>query len=491
MAKYNSRVCTMCGTEYVPTSPNQKSCEKRGCRSEIRRRAERGRYKKRQQQYCKVCVICGVEFKTTDSRRRYCGSAECEKERNLRSSRKTEESRRIKRIPERKQYYLKNKEGILSSRKKYYREVLHPDREVREGQSTFKLKYDFIKQVFSAEKYTLLDTEYVNNHTKLNVTCPKGHPWVTTVHLFKDGGIRCVRCTQKGFTSKAEKELLDFVESVLPEGVDVFSRYKYLISPYEVDIYIPAKNLAIEYCGLYWHSEVAGGKPKKYHYEKMIACNEKGVRLITIFEDEYLNMPEVVKSRIQNALKVHDRRFFARKCELKVVDKKECAEFLSKYHLQGKGFSTKIGWGLYFDNELLAVLTAGSLARAHVARGKKVLEIKRFASLPGVNIVGGGGKLFSAAKKYALANGYEELRSYCDMRWASLKPIYEVLFFELKFSTKFTPHYVKEGKRFRNQGLRKTEAEKKLVGETEWSLRKAQNFDRIWDVGHRTYVFDL
>ncbi|NDB85961.1 MAG: tandem-95 repeat protein, partial [Alphaproteobacteria bacterium] len=60
---------------------------------------------------------------------------------------------------------------------------------------------------------------------------------------------------------------------------------KKIIAPYELDIVIPSKKLAIEYCGLFWHSEYNRPDPN-YHANKLKLCGQQGYRLITIFEDE-------------------------------------------------------------------------------------------------------------------------------------------------------------------------------------------------------------
>jgi very-short-patch-repair endonuclease len=57
-----------------------------------------------------------------------------------------------------------------------------------------------------------------------------------------------------------------------------------IIQPYELDIYIPKKKIAIEFNGLYWHSSER--KEKDYHYQKYKKCKEKGIKLIQIFEDD-------------------------------------------------------------------------------------------------------------------------------------------------------------------------------------------------------------
>lgn len=55
----------------------------------------------------------------------------------------------------------------------------------------------------------------------------------------------------------------------------------------ELDFVLPDYNIAIEFCGMYWHSEFAATKPHNYHHEKWRLCKEKGIKLITIFEDEF------------------------------------------------------------------------------------------------------------------------------------------------------------------------------------------------------------
>ncbi|MFW6130771.1 MAG: hypothetical protein ACOC56_06250, partial [Atribacterota bacterium] len=53
----------------------------------------------------------------------------------------------------------------------------------------------------------------------------------------------------------------------------------------ELDIYLPDFNIAIEYNGLYWHSEL-NGKDRNYHLNKTNICENENIQLIHIFEDE-------------------------------------------------------------------------------------------------------------------------------------------------------------------------------------------------------------
>ena len=57
-----------------------------------------------------------------------------------------------------------------------------------------KLTYEFVKSKFEEKGYTLLSKEYINNKTKLNCICPKGHTYYTTWDSWK-GGHGCPLCS--------------------------------------------------------------------------------------------------------------------------------------------------------------------------------------------------------------------------------------------------------------------------------------------------------
>ena len=240
---------------------------------------------------------------------------------------------------------------------------------------------------------------------------------------------------------------------------------------------------------MYWHSEVSGKKDRKYHYNKRKLCEEQGVRLITVFEDEYKDKPDVVISRINHAIGVTTTRIFARKCSVRRIESCVSEEFMRKNHLQGSS-PNKVSFGIFYGDKLLGVMDGGLLTRAHVSKSRE-LEIKRLCFLPGYAVIGGASKLLSVFITYAAAEAFTHIRTYQDMRygnpWAS---VYDSLGFTLVSETKYTPHYIKDGKRYRNYKFRKT-PEERLTGKTEWELRRAQGLDRIWDCGHRTYIMNV
>lgn len=339
-----------------------------------------------------------------------------------------------------------------------------------------KYSQEDIKAFLSKEGYELT-SEYENASKPIKTICPSKHEYICTFTNFQQG-YRCGSCTNK--TSAPHRELLSIYASLEP-----LSNTKEVIGPKELDIYFKSKNVAMEYCGLYYHSDKMDHITPAYHYNKMIACNEKGVRLITIFEDEWLQRKDVCLSRINNALSISSNKIYARKCAVRQISKEEALSFLNKNHLQGSG-KADICFGLFYNELLIQVVTGGKPNRKHTSAGKKVFELKRLASLVDYNIVGGAGKLFEAFKKYAVDQNFDTIKSYCDMRWGTGN-LYSKLGFKLTYTTKYTPHYTKGVKRLRGQTLKKTKGSTL----TEKELRIKEGYSIIYDCGHQTWTYNI
>lgn len=69
-------------------------------------------------------------------------------------------------------------------------------------------------------------------------------------------------------------------------NIEIEENNRVLIRPYELDIVLPSIKIAIEICGLYWHSDQH--VEPLYHYKKCKLTNDIGYKLLTIFEDEVL-----------------------------------------------------------------------------------------------------------------------------------------------------------------------------------------------------------
>lgn len=89
----------------------------------------------------------------------------------------------------------------------------------------------------------------------------------------------CSNCVPKVWgTSHIERELFNFVKSIAPDAIE---NSRKIISPYEVDIYIPSKNIAIEMNGLFYHNEM--NVHDGYHLMKTELCEQRDIQLIHIY----------------------------------------------------------------------------------------------------------------------------------------------------------------------------------------------------------------
>ena len=112
---------------------------------------------------------------------------------------------------------------------------------------------------------------------------------------------RCLHCYPLvgNGKSKEEKELYDYISSIVNceciSSFHVVKDGKYL---FELDIYIPELHFAIEFDGLFWHNE-RSGKKSEYHLWKTKECEKMGIKLIHIFEDEWMFHKEAVKDYLR------------------------------------------------------------------------------------------------------------------------------------------------------------------------------------------------
>lgn len=187
-------------------------------------------------------------------------------------------------------------------------------------------------------------------------------------------------------SSSSEKMLLDFVRSIYNR--EIIENTKSVIPPYELDIYLPEKGIAIEYNGLYWHSEQY--VPSTYHKMKSDMCKERGVHLIHVFEDDWLYKREIVQSVIKNFLGCgHQTITYARKCEVREVNNQDTQAFLQENHMLGRMMMISHSIGLYYEGCLVSLM-----AFRCTSKKKKVVELSRYAIKRDYNIKGGAERIF-------------------------------------------------------------------------------------------------
>lgn len=267
---------------------------------------------------------------------------------------------------------------------------------------------EFLKIVKSYPQFELQtnETQYKNKYQKLEFKCTKCNSiQVKNLMMLRNTPI-CFNCHPK--ESLGHLQILDYVRSL---GVDVISNDRTIISPKELDIWVPLHKFAIEYNGLYWHSDKFLGK--NYHVNKVNAARDAGISLLMIFEDEWRDKKEIVKSMIRHRIGISSKtRIGARQCVIKQVGVKQRKDFFNRNHLEGDA-NSKIAFGLFKDEQLLACM---SLRRAFHKRYKQYLEVGRSAAISDVSIPGWVGRLTKTCLQHAQNTGYRGLITYVDNR---------------------------------------------------------------------------
>lgn len=222
--------------------------------------------------------------------------------------------------------------------------------------------------------------------------CSEGHQWESITSNVIHMGTGCPKCAI-GKTSSGEKALYDLVKSIAP---DAKQSVRSVIPPQELDIVIPSRGVAIEFNGIWWHSEKY--RDNKYHLVKRHETEKAGYRLISIREDLWNERRPQIENIIRNALGVNSEKVYARKCTIVSVDKESAETFLEQHHIQGFRNATH-HCGLILGKQLVAVMSVTHWKK------KDEWELTRYAT--SCNVPGGLSRLW----KY-LVNSYQISRGY-------------------------------------------------------------------------------
>jgi hypothetical protein len=282
----------------------------------------------------------------------------------------------------------------------------------------------------------------------------------------------CFSCYPK--ESKCQIQMFNFIKSLCS---DTKISDRDVISPKELDIFIPSKNMAIEFNGLYWHSETCKIDEKKYHSIKTNLCLEKNIKLIHIFEDEWRDKRPIVESMIISRLGLCNNRFMARKMIVRQLDTKTRRDFFNENHIDGDAIA-KIAWGLFDGDNLMSALSL----RSPFHKSPKTIELARFASKLNVSVSGGLSRLLSVAKMWVKSANYASIMTYVDTRFGDGHG-YELSGFKFvkKTDNRFWwTDYTNRYDRFKYRA-------NKALGLSEQDVASAANVVRIWGCENKVY----
>ena len=285
---------------------------------------------------------------------------------------------------------------------------------------------------------------------------------------------------------KNSTQIENFIEEWLKlNEINYIKNDRKSLKEFEIDFYCPEYNIGIELCGLYWHSIdnklLSGSRTdKNYHQNKFLLAKSKNIKLITIFEDEILNKPDIVKNRLLYQFKKNLNKIYARKCKLLDIDKETAKLFLQKYHIQSSKTGS-INKGLYFENDLVAVATFNS------PRYNKEynLELLRFCT-KNCAVVGGLSKIMKNLN-------CNKIISYSCNRWGNGVGYSKSGFVDLGI-TPVSYYYFKPTEN--NKRYHRTQFQKHKISNetnkhlTEFQIMKENGYMKIYDCGNTKWEYN-
>lgn len=222
-----------------------------------------------------------------------------------------------------------------------------------------------------------------------------------------------------------ELELIDFVRSCVDDEVIVGSRK--VISPKELDVYVPSKLFAVEFNGLAFHGD--DKVDPDYHAWKTRECAKLNITLMHVFSDEWRDKRSIVRSMIRSRLGKIQRTIGARKCKIVVLAAKQRRRFFEENHIDGDVRSA-IAWGLVtHEGELVAALSLRTLSSSGRRKYPGFIEVARSATVTNTSVPGALGRLTKQARAWAKENEHQGLLSYVDLRYGTGKS-YETVGYE-------------------------------------------------------------
>lgn len=269
---------------------------------------------------------------------------------------------------------------------------------------------------------------------KLNIGRAYCSTLINKYNLYQDPDVKIHRNL-----SQPQIELQEYIKSIY-KG-EIIINTKKIITPYELDIYIPDKQLALEFNGNYYHTTEK--LDKKAHYNKSIMCEKLGIRLIHIFEYEWIDNRQrlILENIIKSALDLN-KTLYARNLDIIIKESKEMKSFFNDNNIQGfRGGKFAI---CLIDKVTKEIYMSYLFGDAFFGKGKYQYEVIRGATKLGYNVIGGASKIWNYFIKTYNPTSCVYYIDFNYFNGNSLKNLNNMKYITTQFS--FKNYFVKENK---------------------------------------------
>jgi hypothetical protein len=343
------------------------------------------------------------------------------------------------------------------------------------------------------KKFKYVNQKHLDKH---NITLKNykikylGHRFMSnsTVEKLKNSYNEGLKYHENSFKSNPEKEIRKIIENY---GFEILSNNKKVLNGTEIDIYIPELKLGIEYDGLYYHSEKMG-KNKWYHLNKQNLAKSYGIKLIHIFEDEWLFKKEIIIKKIIHLIgKNNDEKIYGRQTIIKKINKNDSEIFLNKNHIQGSAPQTTLNIGSFYKDRLIGVMS--------FLKQKDFWVLNRFATDINYLCIGISSKILS---NFINDHKNDVIITFADRRWTTDPDNNLYIKLGFKLDGIVNPDYKYYNPKInRNERIHKFNFRKKIILKnypllvnntmTENEMTKIIGCDKIWDCGLFRYKMTL
>lgn len=308
--------------------------------------------------------------------------------------------------------------------------------------------------------------------------CGEGHEWFVSPNNRVTYNTGCPHCARTNFSSTGEKELAAWVSEVWTG--EVVRNTRSTVKGHELDIYLPEQRVAIEFNGIYFHSDKF--RDPMYHHTKMNACRNAGVRLIHVWEHDWRDRQRIVKRMLSKVMGVSDeRRVGARSTTAVRLTEESARAFFDTNHIQGAPRAATC-FGLVHGGEVIAAIALKKQKRAGI--------ISRYAT--SCSVPGGFTKLLKFAEQWAVGQGIVQWETFADLSF-SRGDLYIKAGFLLSGEIPPDYRYARHGSlhhkfMFRKDRFERDPSLKYKEGLTERELANLNGLLRVYDCGKLRFV---
>ena len=286
-------------------------------------------------------------------------------------------------------------------------------------------------------------------------------------------------------SSAAETEIIKAVLSNYTKDIIHHDRLA-LGNGKELDIHMPEDRFAIEYNGVYWHSDK--WLDSDYHKNKYIVAGSNNINLLMVWSDDYTRNKEIVIDTIFHKLNLSKKpRVFARNTEIAFLSFDEAEEFCSRYQVSRfeKNFDICIGLVDCVTKETVAISTWK----------KEKLSLTMNNCCTSNHVVGGLGKMVKCAERHAKDNCIDKLIAYADLSQC-YKGSFEKVGFKYESFIEPTFMYQRGDKRFSEKEVdyKFFKENNRLIYDKSLSLEElvvVNNLYKVWDCGKIKYAIEV